>query len=311
MISVLMSVYKEPIDWLKQSIDSILNQTFTDFEFIIVCDNPQYEKGIGILKEYATKDSRIVLLFNKENIGLTKSLNKGLAIAKGQYIARMDADDISSPERFERQYHYLEDHPDVIVLGTNIKYIGKKLPIKGNDSIKFDDDAIKAQMLFVNCIAHSSVFIRNSVLKAHSIFYDENYRQSQDYRLWEILIPYGKFSVLPEKLLKYRVSRQQITKSQTQGQSNLAGSVRLRFQRKWLEKVGCKSTNEELENYPFRIINRLRNSSKVNRSPEYRAFLQYAYLLSGDKTWTLFHLFKYDIWKMPLLSVLRLVKKMI
>ena len=77
-VSVVMSVYKEPVDWLRQSVDSILNQTFTDFEFIIICDNPDYKIGIAALKEYALRDNRIKLVFNESNIGLTKSLNKGL-----------------------------------------------------------------------------------------------------------------------------------------------------------------------------------------------------------------------------------------
>jgi glycosyltransferase involved in cell wall biosynthesis len=98
-----MGVYKEPLDWLRQSIDSILNQSFTDYEFIIICDNPRYEEGMELLKKYANSDRRIILLFNNENIGLTKSLNKGLEIARGKYIARMDADDISKPERLTRQ----------------------------------------------------------------------------------------------------------------------------------------------------------------------------------------------------------------
>ena len=93
-LSVVMSIYKEPVEWMRQSIDSILNQTFTDFEFVIVNDNPIRSENRDILDEYSKKDFRIIVLSNDENIGLTKSLNKGLRISKGKYIARMDADDI-------------------------------------------------------------------------------------------------------------------------------------------------------------------------------------------------------------------------
>lgn len=310
-VSVIMGVYKEPLEWIRQAVDSILSQTFSDFEFIILLDNPNYVEGLNLLKEYESKDNRIVIVCNDENIGLTKSLNKGLALARGKYIARMDADDISLPNRFEYQFSFMEEHPNVIVLGTNIKYIGRKSLVKGNDSIKFDNSSIRAQMIMVNCIAHSSVFIRSCVLKDNHIKYDESYRQSQDYRLWELLSPYGDFAVLPDKLLKYRVSDQQITKSQTKGQSGLASSVRLRLQKKWLQNVGCSFTDEELEYYPFRIIKRLRTDNRTNNSQEYKAYIQYAYLLSGDHTWSLMSFLRYDIRKMSLLSIMRLLVRII
>lgn len=310
-VSVLMSVYKEPIDWLRQSINSILYQTFKDFEFIIICDNPEYDEGIRLLKEYSQKDNRIVLIFNKENLGLTKSLNKGLAIAKGEYFARMDADDISMANRLERQYAYMEEHPEVIVLGTNIEHIGKKPIISGNDSIKFDDASIRAQMILVNCIAHSSVMLRKSVLDCNDIHYDENYRQSQDYRLWELLMPYGRFACLREKLLKYRMSDQQITRSQKRGQTNLAGGIRLRLQQKWLMSNDYQFSDEDVERHPLGIIEKIRHDKKVNSSLEYKAYLQYAYLYSerDEKKWTNFII--YDLKKMPFISIMRILVKFI
>ena len=307
VISVIMGVYKEPEHWLCQSIDSILHQSFAEFEFIIIFDNPQCPEGLSLLKKYADIDHRIVLIINEENLGLTKSLNRGLSVAKGKYIARMDADDISMSKRFQLQYQYMETHPEVVVLGTNIKYIGRKAFLKRNDSIKFDDESIKAQMLLTNCMAHSTVFIRKSVLDETGITYDESFRQSQDYRLWELLRPYGKFAVLREKLLKYRISDQQITKSQTKGQANLADSVRYRLQKNWLIENGVNYTDEELKSYPFRIIERLRLNSSFNDTLEYKAFLQYAYLLSGDSSWTMLSLLKYDIRKMPVLNIMRLL----
>ena len=119
-ITVLMSIYKEPIDWMILSIDSIIEQTYKDFEFIIINDNPERLDNTKLLEKYLKKDSRIKIVNNSENIGLTKSLNKGLAVSTGEYIARMDADDISLPTRFEKQIAFLESNPNVIVLGTNI-----------------------------------------------------------------------------------------------------------------------------------------------------------------------------------------------
>ena len=118
-ISVLMSVYNEPIDWMRQAIESILNQTYKDFEFIIVNDNPEREENQFVLNEYRNKDSRIIILCNEHNIGLTKSLNKGLTVANGEYIARMDADDIALPKRFEKQALYLAKNKNVFLCHTN------------------------------------------------------------------------------------------------------------------------------------------------------------------------------------------------
>ena len=125
-VSVLMSVYNEPEEWMRVAIDSILGQTFTDFEFIIINDNPKRKLNREILSDYAKQDKRIVILENEENIGLTKSLNKGLKVAKGKYIARMDADDISLSDRLEKQVNFMEEHPEVGVCGANILCFGDR-----------------------------------------------------------------------------------------------------------------------------------------------------------------------------------------
>lgn len=116
-ISVIMSVYKEPLDWMAQSIDSILNQIYSDFEFLIVDDNPTDDKLIYFLNDYQKKDSRIKIIVNEQNVGLTKSLNIAIKQAQGKYIARMDADDISCKNRFQVQYDYMEQHLEVDEIG--------------------------------------------------------------------------------------------------------------------------------------------------------------------------------------------------
>lgn len=277
-ISVLMSAYNEPLKWLSQSVDSILQQTFKDFEFIIICDNPYYGQGTQLLKDYAEKDKRITLIINEENIGLTKSLNKGLAIAKGDYIARMDADDISMPNRLEKQFKYMESHPDVIVLGCMIKRFGQTQHWHPQEAVYFSDEDLKAQMLFGNCIAHPTAIIRNKVLTSNQITYDENYRHSQDYRLWEQLMAYGKFAKLKDVLLKYRVSEQQITKSNSSSQGDLSLSISYRCQKRWLESEGFSYTIDEIKNKPFEIINEIKFKGNIRHSNSFRAFVQFTYL---------------------------------
>lgn len=205
-ISVLMSVYKEPVEWIELAIDSILNQTFKDFEFIIVNDKPDREENKLLLNKYATRDSRIVVITNDTNIGLTKSLNKGLQIAKGEYIARMDADDISMPDRFEKQVKFLDNHSEVGVCGSAIEYFGGLYRIK-----RYPITTEQTFLFLETCFAHPSTMIRKSSVEREK-FYNESYKVSQDYELWTYLYAKGvKFYNFEEVLLRYRFSAQQIT----------------------------------------------------------------------------------------------------
>ena len=153
-ISVVMCVFQEPVEWLRASIDSVLHQTFCDFELIIVVDDPEGNESFALLNDYAAHDSRIVLHRNERNLGIALSLNIGMKLARGKYLARMDADDISDKHRLERQYEFMEAHDDVVLLGTNRHFIGENAWLHLSDNIRFEDHAIKAQMLMGNCIAH-------------------------------------------------------------------------------------------------------------------------------------------------------------
>ena len=218
-----MSVYKEPVEWLKQSIDSILQQTFKDFEFIIICDNPAYIQGIALLKDYSKKDNRIHLLFNENNIGLTKCLNKGIAIARGEFIARMDADDISDPIRFDKQITFLKAHPEVGVCGSIIEYIGERKGLKLYPE-KYEDMYLFLESPF----AHPTVMIRKEVLPLPKC-YDEGFLVSQDYALWTELYAKGVlFYNFPIPLLHYRVSGQQIMANKNSVQHELSCIIRRR-----------------------------------------------------------------------------------
>lgn len=265
-ISVIMSIYSEKEEWIKESIDSILSQTFRDFEFIIINDNPKRKQNENLLLEYAQKDNRIILITNEENIGLTKSLNKGLAIAKGKYIARMDADDISLPTRFEKQIDFLDKNPEYIVCGSNIFYFGEKGKFTYSDWIKYDNDEIKASLMFNSCFAHPTVMIRKNVLDQNNICYDENYKQAQDYRLWEVLSNHGKFFNLRDKLLKYRISKDQISNKNNSSQVNLGSEIKKRIIQNWLNSININCNKENLNSYlniekREYIINKAKTSS--------------------------------------------------
>lgn len=198
-VSVIMPVYNGE-KYLKESIESILNQTFSDFEFIII-DDCSTDRSLKIIEEY--NDSRIKLIRNEKNIGTTRSLNFGIGVAVGKYIARMDCDDVSMPERFEKQVLFLQKNRDIGVCGSWVETIGDvvgevwKYPVSSEE--------IKAYLLFASCIVHPSVMIRKESLG--SLRYDDDFTNAQDYELWTRMTDSTIMSNFPEVLLKYRVNK--------------------------------------------------------------------------------------------------------
>lgn len=220
-ISVIMCVYKEPLAWLDLSVSSILNQTFTDFEFIIICDNPYYEEGIALLKSYGNKDNRIKLLLNTTNIGLTKSLNKGLDIARGEYIARMDADDIAFPNRLQKQIDFMAQHPLCVASGGFAKIIeenGKELK---DWRIGCSWIELKSGALFTSPILHPAAIFRR-IINGAAMRYDENKRYAQDYALWATLIAEHELLNIGEQLIYYRQTSKQVSNSHHEEQTESA-----------------------------------------------------------------------------------------
>jgi glycosyltransferase involved in cell wall biosynthesis len=200
-ISVLMSVHNGE-NYLEEAIESILNQTYPDFELIIINDFST-DSSFEIIKKFA--DKRIVLIENDHNIGLTKSLNKGLKIAKGEYIARMDADDISEINRFEKQIDVLQKNPDYTVVGSNIFLIDDTGLII--EQIKYPETTEEnlGNIFFDNTIVHSSAMFRKDFVMSLG-GYNEEYSKSQDYDLWLNIIENGGLLYnIQESLLKYRI----------------------------------------------------------------------------------------------------------
>jgi len=209
-ISVIMPVYNAGL-YLKTAIESILNQTFSDFEFFII-DDASTDNSVEIIQSFS--DKRIKLIVKPVNSGITKSLNHGLQLAKGKYIARMDADDISYPQRFERQIFFLENNPNIILCGTWFKII----PI--NEVIKHpqDNDGIKQLMLDQNAVAHPSVMLRSEFLVENKLQYDSLMEPAEDYDLWVRIISIGEIANVPEVLLDYRIHSSQISSIQSDKQ---------------------------------------------------------------------------------------------
>ena len=197
-ISVLMPVYNTRPEYLREAIESILAQTFTDFEFIILNDcstDPQVEETV---KAYT--DPRIVYVANSHNRGISGSRNRLLDMAKGEYLAVMDHDDVSLPTRLEKEAEFLDIHPEVGIVGSLVENMS-------NGRIRHcpaDDIDIK-KMLMIHCnLSHSSCMLRNSVLKKYHIHYESIYSPAEDYALFARLMSVTHFAILQEPLFRYR-----------------------------------------------------------------------------------------------------------
>lgn len=222
-----MAIYEEPESWIKASIDSIINQSYKQFEFIIINDNPKRPRNKQILYEYCKIDQRILVIHNKKNIGLTKSLNLGIKTARGDYIARMDSDDISNPERFLEQITYLENNEKTVVCGTFATFINDTGKIKRRIQSQYSrNDDIKGRLLISSSLIHPSVMIRKSVLDKNNILYNESFQYSQDYKLWVELSQHGDFHNLSNPLLMYRISERQVSSQRRNEQALLAKNIR-------------------------------------------------------------------------------------
>lgn len=209
LVTVLMPVYNAE-RFLKQAIESVLNQTFRDFEFLIINDGST-DESVSIIQSYT--DERISLIHNEKNCGVIDTLNKGISLAKGKYIARMDADDICTPTRFERQVQYLEQHPKIAVLATHIFQINaeeEKLGTWDKDIQNNVPEDIFRTMAKTCCIAHPTVMMQTII--AREYLYNKKQKGSEDWDLWMRLLSDGKrIDKVPEFLLRYRMHAASVT----------------------------------------------------------------------------------------------------
>ena len=189
-------------NYINEAIESILTQTFSNFELIII-DDASTDSTVKFIKSYA--DKRIVLFEKKTNSGYSESLNFGLTIAKGENIARMDGDDISHKTRFEKQISILDNSKKIVLCGTWMEILDSgKLII-----FPIEHDEINVCLLKHCCIAHPTVMLRMSFLVEHSLTYNTLMEPAEDYDLWIRMVRKGVFAIIPEKLLKYRMHNQQ------------------------------------------------------------------------------------------------------
>lgn len=206
-VTVLMAVYNGE-RYLQEAIDSILAQTYHDFEFLIINDGSS-DSTWEILNSY--KDPRIRLLNNDSNLGLTRSLNKGLKLAEGELIARQDGDDISEPERLAKQVAFLETHPEVALVGTQYKEIDSEGQLIRECNLPYDSTQIRWDILFYCPFVHSAVMFRRATITEHIGFYNEDFLYAQDYDLWWRIVRCFPSANINEYLMKLRINPSSMT----------------------------------------------------------------------------------------------------
>ena len=222
LISVIMSVYNEQ-EYIEDAVRSILDQTESDFELIII-DDCSTDDTVKIIE--GINDERIILVRNEENCGLTKNLNKALAMTRGEFIARMDGDDISMPGRFRVQTDHLRAHPDIMLISCNTATFGEHRLV--SDIIGTPEE-LKCTMLLRPVLAHPGFMFRRELYEKHGFTYDERFRSAQDYDFAARVTRQFNIAVTPEVLLQYRAHKGQVSQTPNMKQFGFADEVRTRL----------------------------------------------------------------------------------
>lgn len=202
-ISVVMPVYNAG-RFLHQSIQSILDQTFENFEFIIVND-ASTDNSASIINEYAENDPRIKVISHDVNLGISHSVKEAMDIAKGAYVARMDADDISDPKRLEKQYSHLEKNKELVAVGAQCTTIDENGKTIGKKSFPLTHKEIYEYIFRFIPMQQPTMMIARHRLPKHFTFYNDSFRTAEEVELMFKLFTYGKLENLPDTLLKYRI----------------------------------------------------------------------------------------------------------
>ena len=238
LISVVLSVYNGE-KYLAEAIESILTQTYENFEFIII-DDGSTDKSLEIIKSYS--DRRIVLI-SRENRGLVSSLNEGIEKAKGKYIARMDADDISFNTRFEEQVTFMEANKSIGVCGTAIIGFGEGM-VERISTYATQNSRLQTELLFSSIFAHPTVMIRREILVVHNLKYEKESLHAEDFALWVTLAQYTKFVNLKKPLLKYRILQDSITREADKDTEQRYKTIKAIFENS-LKKLDIQNSEEE------------------------------------------------------------------
>ena len=264
-ISLIMSVYNGE-DYLAEAIESVLNQTFKDFELIVINDCST-DSTVEILNRFAELDKRVKVHNNEVNLRLPSSLNKAISYAQGKYIERMDADDICLPERLEKQYNFMENNPGVALSSCRFMTLKNGLISSGGCGGKSDNESIKALLLVTNPILHPGIIAKADAIR--SLCYDKNFTCTEDMELWTRFVMAGyDIEIMPEYLMIYRLHDKQITETTLEKQHKEVIAIQKNYYGALLETM-----NSEQEEFYIRGIY-FRENKDINRFCEFYKWLK-------------------------------------
>ena len=242
-ITVLLSMYNAE-NYVGIAIESILKQTFSDFELIAV-DDCSTDKSWDIVQQYMKLDSRVIAKRNEVNLGGCKTLNVGLKLAKGKYIARLDNDDWSYPNRLEKQFDFLEAHPDVGIVGGVMEIMNQHGEVTGKRKYNISDQEIRNKIFRYSPFSHPLVMIRKSILDKVGP-YDPAYAPADDYELYFRIGNESQFANLPDVIMRYRVIPSSITFMQTKKME--------------LATINVRNQYSKNPNYNYTLVDKLYNT---------------------------------------------------
>jgi glycosyltransferase involved in cell wall biosynthesis len=237
-ITVLMPVYNGE-NYLREAMESILAQTFPDFEFLIINDG-SLDKSEEIILSYS--DSRIRYVKNPVNLKLIATLNIGFNLAQGKYVARADADDINYLDRLREQYDFMEEHPEIGLSGTGIELFGENMPGK-TVLYSADHNTIRLKHLYQIHLSHGTAIFRMDVIRSHNLFFDASYSHAEDYELWTRFSRVSKLANIEKPLYKVRHHEDEVSKLYASAQQQ--NSLRVK-QREFME-MGLELSEKEIE----------------------------------------------------------------
>ena len=201
LVSIVMPIYNSET-YLDEAILSIIHQTYQNWELLVINEFGSNEEGKRIINRYTAIDSRIRLIQNSERLGIAESLNEGLRQARGEYIARMDGDDISLPKRIEKQVEFMENNNDILLCGVQVEVFGSE---KWDWKLETDPAQIRTDALFYSPCVHPTILFRRDVIDKYNIFYNKDYKASEDYDFFTRILEFGEIVNLKEVLFKYRL----------------------------------------------------------------------------------------------------------
>lgn len=273
-ISVIMSVYNGET-YLVEAIESVRNQTFRNWELIIINDCSTDSTG-EILNDFSIKDERIKVHTNEVNLKLPTSLNKAISLSEGKYIARMDADDICLPDRFEKQYKFMEENPDLALSSCRFMTVKNGVYASGGAGGRCDNKALRAMLLVANPILHPGVIARAEVMKKFN--YDTTLTCTEDLELWtRMAMENQKIGILPECLLIYRLHDKQITSTTLERQHKEVLGIQEKYYGTLLQKM-----DEEMQKFYISGIY-FKENADIEKFLEYAKWLRSVNSGSFDK----------------------------